>query len=249
MPRIGLWDRYGGSMPSGWTRWILEKFEFPFTIVYPQSLDAGNLSQKFDVLIFVDEGIPESDRRTGTQPDPQGIPAQYRDRLGNVSVATTVPQLKRFLEDGGAILAIGSSTNMGQHAALPIENALAELPRTKFYVPGSILRARVDNTHPLAFGLDQQVDLFFENSPSFRLLPGSDKVMKAVAWYDSPAPLRSGWAWGQNQLQGTAAIVDATVGKGKLLLYGPEILFRAQPHGTFKFLFNGIYYGSLYNIK
>src|SRR5262245_50258690 len=38
--RIGLWDRYGGSMPSGWTRWILEQFEFPFTVIYPQTLDA-----------------------------------------------------------------------------------------------------------------------------------------------------------------------------------------------------------------
>jgi hypothetical protein len=245
LPRIGLWDRYGGSMPSGWTRWILEKFEFPFAVVYPQALDAGNLAQKFDVLIFVDEGIPENDRRVAPQANPKNVPSEYRDSLGTISVATTVPQLKKFLDDGGTILAIGSSTSMAQHAALPMENALAELPRTKFYVPGSVLEASVDNTNPLAFGLGPKVHLFFENSPSFRLLSGADsKGVKAVAWYDSPTPLRSGWAWGQNHLEGTVAVVDATVGKGKLFLYGPEILFRAQPHGTFKFLFNGIYYGT-----
>ena len=65
----------------------------------------------------------------------------------------------------------------------------------------------------------------------------------AVAWYDSAAPLRSGWAWGQSYLKGSAAVVDAPLGKGRVLLFGPEITFRAQPHGTFKFLFNGIYYG------
>ena len=56
--RIGLWDRYGGSMPSGWTRWLLERFEFPFQVVFPPELDKGGLREKFDVLIFVDGAIP-----------------------------------------------------------------------------------------------------------------------------------------------------------------------------------------------
>ena len=64
-----------------------------------------------------------------------------------------------------------------------------------------------------------------------------------MAWYDSSAPLRSGWAWGQQHLNGSGAVVEASAGKGKLFLFGPEILFRSQPHGTYKFLFNGIYYG------
>ena len=59
-------------------------------------------------------------------------------------------------------------------------------------------------------------------------------------WFDSPKPLRSGWAYGQGYLDGGVQVVDATVGAGKLYLFGPEITFRAQPHGTFKFLFNGI---------
>src|SRR5207302_6721367 len=52
--RIGLWDRYGGSMPSGWTRWLLERFEFPFRVVYPPELDAADLRDKLDVLILPD---------------------------------------------------------------------------------------------------------------------------------------------------------------------------------------------------
>ena len=59
--RIGLWDTYGGSMPSGWTRWLLEQFEFPFQVVFPKSLDEGNLASRFDVLIFVDGAIPMRD--------------------------------------------------------------------------------------------------------------------------------------------------------------------------------------------
>ncbi len=62
-------------------------------------------------------------------------------------------------------------------------------------------------------------------------------------WFDSEKPLRSGWAWGQAYLKNTVAVLEASVGKGKLVLYGPDVLFRAQPHGVFKLLFNGIYAG------
>jgi hypothetical protein len=256
-PRIALWDRYGGSMPSGWTRWILEQYEFPFTVVYPQTLDAGNLADKFDVLIFVTGAIPLRDARVDTQfarlPNPEEIPDEFRGWLGSVSVAKTVPQLQKFMEAGGAILTIGSSTNLGYLAGLPMANALIErlpdggerpLTRDKFYVPGSILQARVDNTNPLAYGMPEKADFFFDQSPVFRLKPEAAlKGVRPVAWFASDRPLRSGWAWGQKYLQDGVAVIEASVGKGRLFLFGPEIAFRAQPHGTFKFLFNGIHYG------
>jgi hypothetical protein len=256
--RIGLWDRYGGSMPSGWVRWLLEQYEVPFTVVYPPTLDAGDLTSKFDVLIFVDGGIPARDARGGgggfgAMPDPQTIPAEFRERVGNVTVAKTVPKLREFLEAGGTILTIGGSTSLAYSTGLPIANALMEkqpdsseraLPREKFYIPGSILQVRVDNTNPLAYGMGEKLDVFFDNSPVFRLRPeASIKGVKPVAWFDSDKPLRSGWAWGQKYLQDGVAVAEAKVGKGKLFLFGPEITFRGQPHGTFKFLFNGIYYG------
>jgi hypothetical protein len=84
--------------------------------------------------------------------------------------------------------------------------------------------------------------VFFNNSPVFRLAPNAaSRGVRPVLWFDSDKPLRSGWAWGQNYLEGGTAAFEATVGQGKVFAFGPEITFRAQPHGTFKFLFNGIY--------
>jgi hypothetical protein len=85
------------------------------------------------------------------------------------------------------------------------------------------------------------VDMFFDRSPTFKVADGPG--LKPVAWFSGKHPLRSGWAWGQERLDGSAAVVDADVGKGKLFLMGPEVNMRAQPHGTFKFLFNAIFYG------
>jgi zinc carboxypeptidase len=257
--RIGLWDQYGGSMPSGWTRWLFEQYEFPFEVVYPQTLDAGNLNAKYDVLVFVDGAIPERDARPSAggfagQPPAESIPPEFRGWLGRITVAKTVPELRKFVENGGTVLTIGSSTSFAQHVGLPIRNALVErvangderpLPREKFYIPGSILEARIDSSNPLAYGMDDHAMVMWDESPAFRLQPEAQlQGVRPVAWFDNPTPLRSGWAWGQQYLDQAVAVLEAPVGKGRMVLFGPEVLWRAQPHGTFKMFFNGIYYGS-----
>ncbi|HKP74138.1 MAG TPA: M14 family zinc carboxypeptidase [Longimicrobiaceae bacterium] len=255
-PRIGLWDRYGGSMPSGWTRWIFEQFGFPYQRVFAPELDAGNLNAKYDVLVFVSDAIPERDRaRTGGggggMPDPAQIPAEYRGQIGNVTVEKTVPQLRAFLENGGTIVTIGSSTVLARHLGLPVQDALVEraadgterhLPNEKFYIPGSILRVAVDPSQPAAWGMGDHADVMFDESPVMRLGPDAEaRGVHRIAWFDSDRPLRSGWAWGQQYLANGVAAAEADVGRGKLFLFGPEITFRAQPHGTFRLLFNAIY--------
>lgn len=259
--RVGLWDRYGGSMPSGWTRFVLERFEFPFRVVFPPELDAGGLREKFDVLILPDGAVPgrpgqpeRPPREPGGDTPPaerddapgdQSVPAEYRGRRGTITVDKTVPKLHEFLEAGGTVIAIGTSTNLATHLALPVSNHLATkdmdgnmkpLPREKFYVPGSLLRMRLDPTHPLCCGIPDEVDVMFTSSPTFRL--GGD--MRRIGWFDRKEPLRSGWAWGQDYLDGGVAIAEAKIGAGRLILYGPRVLFRAQPHGTFKLVFNAL---------
>jgi len=249
--RVGLWDQYGGSIQSGWVRWIFDQYEIPYQVVYPQELDSGKLRDNFDVLVFVDGAIPENDRagRFGRQPEAADIPAEYRDRLGSVTVAKTVPNIRAFLQNGGTVLTIGSSTVLAKHLNLPITDALVKegtntpLPREQFYIPGSVLEVSVDNGNPLAYGVPDSVAVLYDHSPSFRITADSASSVKRVAWYASPTPLRSGWAWGQRYLDQTVAIAEARVGKGKLFIFGPEIAFRGQPHGSFPFLFNAIYYG------
>jgi hypothetical protein len=297
--RVGLWDQYGGSMPSGWVRYLLEQnYPTKFDVVFPPTLDAGNLIQKYDVLIFPSGAIPAAPGEPagggrgggdfggdappiatgGTAPAAaaggrggaaaaggasgrgaaaggaqSNIPAEFEGRQGRVTAATTIPALKKFVEDGGTIIAIGSSVSIAGHLGLPVSNGLVEmvngverrLPNDKFYAPGSVLSVRVDTSNPLAYGLTENTDVMWDNDPAMRLGPEAGlKGVKTVGWFATDKPLRSGWAWGQQYLKGLATFAEANVGKGKVVLLSPEVAFRAQPHNTFKLLFNGIYYGS-----
>jgi hypothetical protein len=329
-PRIALYDQYGGSMPSGWTRLILEQFEFPYEVVFPPMLDAGSLGDRYDVIVFNGAGMPgvgaggrgrrgggaaapapagrgagagqgqaaagrggpsptqtaagdtgagqpaaarggggrggrgggaagtgggqaATGRNAGagqaqgappseTQPfTPQPIPEEYRQRQGQVTAAT-LEQIRAFVEAGGAVVAIGSaSMNAALQFGLPVSNQVAGLGRQEYYIPASVLRVAVDPDQPLAHGLGSQVDVLFNNNPVFRLDDGAAGAgIRRVAWFADGAPLRSGWAWGAKHLDQGVQAIDAPVGAGRLFLFGPEILFRAQPHGTFKFFFNAL---------
>lgn len=257
--RIAIWDTYGGSMDSGWIRFIMEQYHFDATVIYPPDIDAGGLKAKYDVIVLVDGSVPAysvsaaggSGRGSFGLPAVETIPEEFRARLGRMSQDKSVPQLKKFLEEGGEIVAIGTATNLAAHLNLPVKNAIVEmvsgverrLPAEKYYVPGSVLNVAVDQKNPANWGMDATADVYFDNSPVFKLNANAvaNGQVKPLAWFANATPLRSGWAWGQGYLQDGVAAFEAKYGKGKLYAFGPEITFRAQTHGTFKWMFNQLY--------
>ena len=252
--RIGLWDQYGGSMPSGWTRMILEDFEFDFDVLYPPDFDSADLNE-YDVLVFEDGAIPAATGAGGGRggrgggPDPATIPEEFRGRIGQMTIDQTVPRILDYVRGGGAAVTIGTSTSLATHAGLPISNHLVEngvpLSREKYFTPGSVLDMKVEHVSPLTHGFGERANVLFSHSPTFRLSAGADpQRIRTIGWYNTEEPLRSGWAWGEQYLVGGVGVIEADYGEGKLFIFGPKITFRAQPHGTFGFLFNGIYYGA-----
>lgn len=250
--RLGLVDRYGGLMTAGWTRWLLEQYEFPFEVVYPQRIEAGSLKRDFDVLLFADGALPGKgawgvDRPA---PEPEDTPAEYRATTGTLTDAKAVPALTAFFQSGGAVVGIGGSARLAELFGAPLALAQSRtengetrpLDTKNFFIPGSVLRARIDNRQPIGYGLPAEVDMFFNRSPTF-VPTGGTGTATPVSWFQGRSLLRSGWAVGQEQLAGTIAVADIDVARGKLFVMGPEVVQRAQAYGTFKLLFNAVHYG------
>lgn len=244
--RIGLLDQYGGSMPSGWTRLILEEFGFTFERVFAPRLDEGGLRDDYDVLLFPDMGLGGGGWRSDAEP-PADVQQRYADRLGRVTEQTTIPAIREFLEEGGVAVAWGASVELGPRMGLPLRNALVDdagrpLPTEEFFVPGSLLRVNLDPESPVTDGVGSTTDVLFARNQV--LEPEADaRGIRVLGRFDDPHPLRSGWAWGQEHVAGKAAFLQAEVGGGTLFLFAPEITFRAQAHANFPLLFNAMYGG------
>ncbi len=249
--RVALFDYYGGSMPSGWVRWMLEQYHFPFQVIYPKDVDAGDLNKNYDVILFIGAGTPGTVRSRGGQVKEEDVDAEYHKLIGSLTKDKSVPLLREFMEKGGRIVAVGASSSLAFDLDLPVENALTEtkddgevkdLPGDKYYVPGSILKAYLDEENKATYGMGSTANMVFNNSPVFRLKNDAESQgIKPLAWFTEESPLISGWAWGESYLKNGVVAFEAPIGKGKLYAFGPEITFRAQAHNTFKLLFNQLY--------
>jgi hypothetical protein len=255
--RIGIWDTYGGSIPSGWLRWIMEQHHFGYKSIYSREINAGSLKKMYDVLVFVSGAIPPySPSKSSTSADTtdiNDIPSEFRYQWGKISTDSSIVAIREFMEAGGNVVTIGRSTSLAYHLKLPVRNALVELNKgretslssDKYYIPGSILRVNINNAQPSGWGMPSEADVFFDSSPVFSLSPEAAIGGKVIplAWFGMDSPLRSGWAFGSGYLQNGVAAFEAKVGLGKLIAFGPEITFRAQTCGTFKLMFNQFYFG------
>ncbi len=256
--RIAIWDTYGGSMDSGWIRYIMENFNYDATVIFAPEIDKGNLKQKYDVIVFASGAIPAynpnasatAGRGGFNAAGPSNIPAEYQNQIGRISQDASIPAIQKFVEEGGRVVAIGSSTNLAFHMNLPVKNHLIELvdgqerrlPSSKYYVPGSVLSIQVDKGQSANWGFDNKVDVYFDNNPVFKISPSAITTgqIKPLAWFGKQS-LRSGWAWGESYLEDGVAAFEAKVGKGKVYMFGHQITFRSQTHGTFKWMFNALY--------
>jgi hypothetical protein len=231
----------------------MEQFKFNFEVIYAQDIDKGDLKSKYDIILFVGGAMPSLTGRSGGfgNPKPEETPDEFKRTIGNISTDKSIPALKQFMEAGGKVLTIGNSTSLAYHLKLPVKNMLTEmfngkerdLPNEKFYIPGSLMQITLNNQHPAAWGMNEKADVLFDDSPVFSINPEaqSNGSVRPLAWFASDKTLRSGWAWGQSYLKDGVAAFEASVGKGTLYAFGPEITFRAQSHGTFKLVFNQLY--------
>jgi hypothetical protein len=125
-----------------------------------------------------------------------------------------------------------------------VTNATAGLSREELFIPGSLIRTRMDNTHPVAFGMLEEQAVFYQGSRGFSVADAD--AVDVVAHYAESDLLMSGWEVGADaHLAGVPAVVRARVGEGEAVLIGFRPQFRTQPSGTFKLIFNAIYGGGV----
>jgi hypothetical protein len=238
-PRIGVYHAWGGNMDEGWTRWVLEQFEFPYARVHDAEMRAGNLNMKFDVVVLPDAAYSEMANGFGRG----SMPDEYVGGLTPAGIAN----LRAFAESGGVLVAVDRATELPLRSfRLAVRNVTAGVSETDFFVPGSLVRLRVDPNQPLAYGLPEEISAFLANSPAFA--PDSSLRERIVARYPEQNLLMSGWLVGERVLAGRAAVLDLPFGRGRVVLLGLRPVHRGQTHGTFKLLFNSFYLNDLESI-
>ena len=246
-PRIGLYRSWAPNPDEGWTRLILETFEFPYRRLVDDDLRDDRLSD-LDVILLPDATY----NRILTGLNSRAAPPEYQGGMTSRGVSN----LRDFVEAGGTLVTFDTASELPLvDFDLPVTDVTADRPPTEYYVPGTILELRVASTHPVGYGMPSRTSGFFAHSPAFAVdtarRPDADGAgvpnpiaVSVVARYPERNLLQSGWILGEDILTNQAAVVEAALGNGRVVLLGLRTQHRAQTHGTFKLLFNSIFLGA-----
>jgi hypothetical protein len=242
-PRIGLYAGFTPIMDEGWTRWLLERYEFNPRRLDNARLLRGDLRSELDAIILPDAEtkVLQAGYIRGAAYRGVRVPAEYTGGIEDEGAAA----LRAFAEAGGVILAFNRASLYAiEKLALPVENTLQDVNSRRFYAPGSLLNVEVDISHPLCFGMRPREAVWFEEGPAFRPAygRGSGPAPQSVLRYSDGEVLASGWLLGEELLMNRSAVMDVPVGRGRVILFGIRPQYRAQPNATFKMMFNGLFY-------
>ena len=246
--RVGVYKSSQPSMDRGWTQWLLERERETRDV---SLLTDALVRQKDTVAALESVIIPDQPARTILNGYRQGaMPPELTGGLGADGVKT----LREYVEAGGTLVCLNRASDFAiEQFKLPIKNVVAGLPRTEFYVPGSILRIELDTTHPIARSMPKESIAWAEESPVFEIIENAaanqysvpESAVKVVAWYPRASdPLLSGWLLGSNRIKGKAALLEVKMGKGRVVLFGFRPQYRAQSLATYPLFFNALSGGS-----
>jgi ribosomal protein S18 acetylase RimI-like enzyme len=233
--RVAIYKPWTASMDEGWTEWLLDSWGFKYTILTNPDIQAGDLNNKYDVILFASD-------RAGSITDgfaKGSVPPRYEGGLGDVGVRA----LDAFVRAGGSMVTFSQSSDFAINALhLPVKNVVAGLKRTEYFSSGSILEVNTDASHPVMAGMPEKAKVFVEGSPVFTTTEGFEGSVLA-RYAKEGSPLMSGYLLGEKYLQGQAAAVDVKHGRGHVVLIGFRPQWRGQPFGTFKVVFNSLFFG------
>lgn len=231
-PRLGLYRPWQPSMDEGWTRWLLERYDFPVSGLESADLRAGDLRTRYDVIVLPSESA--ASLRDGFMPGT--VPARFAGGLGEVGLRA----LDRFVREGGTLICLNRSSELVMDAFnLPVTNVVADLPRDSFFVSGSLVEVVADTAHPVMAGMPSRARVVFDRSPVFETDDDFGGLVLA-RYAEHGTPLVSGYLLGEARLHGKAAALDVRHGSGRVILFGFRPQWRGQPFGSFRTLMNAI---------
>jgi hypothetical protein len=261
--RVALYKSHVPAIDEGWSRWVLENTWdircFSSSSLQDAGVRAGNLRAKYDTIIIPDQprNVILNGHRKGAMPE------EYTGGLGEQGVKA----LREFVEAGGTLVCLNRASDFAiEQFKLPVRDVVDGLPRTEFYVPGSILQIQLDTNDPIAKGMPKESIAWVENSPVFEVITGSAGAppamrgkreqtegegardpskpaisVRVIAWYPKDKdPLLSGWLLGGDRIKGKAALIEVTLGKGRIILFGFRPQYRGQSLATYPLFFNAI---------
>ncbi len=228
-PRVAVYKGWQEPMEAGWTRWVFDQHGMAYDTLSDADIRAGGLRASYDVILLQSQDAESI--REGYESG--ALPPDYTGGIGEAGARA----LRDFVQNGGRLVAVEEATDFVIDLFdLGISNRVERLPPEDFYIPGSILSLLLED-HAVNRGLPREMPAWYWRSS--RVFEVTDPSIDVLARF-SRFPILSGWVLGAEQVREQAAVVQAQVGRGSVVLFGFQPNYRAQTVSTWPLLFRAL---------
>jgi len=256
LPRIAMYSSWSGNdtQEIGWVRYTFDKFGIPYDLIYKERLRRGNLRADYDVLLMPNQNVSRQSvfQLPAAKPVPYLKDGKYKflgmygespDVTGGMG-GEGVDAVAKFLDAGGTLIALGNAVRFATELGFARTVDASASTSRDFYAPRPLVNAEVLRLdHPVFYGYaDRIVPIKYQNGPL--LTVGAPDQSGVVARYvGGDAAVLSGLMKGADEIRQRPMVVDVAggyTGKGRVMLFANNPIYRWQNHGEFNMVFNAL---------
>jgi Zinc carboxypeptidase len=253
LPRVAIYSTWGGTQDVGWVRYAFDQYKIPYDLIFKERVLKGDLNSDYDLILIPNQARTSKALVTDI---PKGkIPLAYtktekykflgdygssEDITGGMG-AQGAAEFQRFTEHGGLLVTLGNSSSFPPDFGIT-PKVDSSTTTSKFYAPGPIVEAQITQPkNPIFYGYSSTtVPVRWANGPLFRMAPELNKRDVLMRYPGGDKAVLSGLMNGADEIKGRAAVVETTVGRGKVVMFTTNPVWRWQNLGEFRMLFNTI---------
>ncbi len=264
LPRIAMYTTWANTEKVGWVRLAFDRWEIPYDLIHKDHVQAGaNLISKYDVIVMPHQTnngksiVYEQPKLSKPLPykksdkfKSMGFYAETDDVRGGMGLAGAT-EFQKFVEAGGVLMTLGVASYFPADFGIA-KGVDAQSPAPGFYAPGPYVNSEVLlPNHPVMFGYAQKtLPIRYSGGPllqagppaGFEQFAGSspERPQVIARFTGGEAGVLSGLMRNPDQTRNRPMIVDAAAGKGRVIMFANNPIYRWQTFGEHGMVFNGL---------
>ena len=254
LPRVAIYSSWNSTQEIGWVRFTFDKFGIPFDLVYKERARKGNLRADYDVIVMPTQPLtrqsifqPPAPRPVPYMKDPKykflGMYGESPDITGGMG-GEAVDAFAKFLDAGGTLIAMGNAVRFPADLGLARTVDASASASGNFYAPRPLVSAEILRLdHPVFFGYkDKMLPIKYQAQP-LMTVGEPDRAAVLARYVGGDGGVLSGLMRGADEIRERPLAIDVAggfTGKGRVVLFANNPIYRWQNHGEFNMVFNAL---------
>jgi hypothetical protein len=253
-PRIAMYSSWSGTQEIGWVRYTFDRFGIPYELIFKERVRKGGLRADYDVVVMPTQNAgrqavfqPPAARPVAYMKDAKykflGMYGESPDITGGMG-GEGVDAFAKFLDAGGTLITLGDAVRFPVDLGFARTVDASGSTSTQFYAPRPLVNAEILRLdHPVFYGYTERIMPVKYLGGPLMSVAAPDQANVLARYVGGDAAVLSGLMKGADEIRQRPFAIDVPggySGKGRVILFSNNPIYRWQNQGEFNMVFNAV---------